>query len=237
MSNEQTGSKLVGIKKWIKSRWTLLGGLLIIIPILAAALYFQLTKTDPLTVYTQISKNVRDIYNNDDPQKEALVLKQLMDTESAYKTHDFIDRIVIHAANAMAVAGILILLVEYQRMKLSREEHEVHKKELVANVWRGISNLLIPDPICDQLDSLLKYKVVRTNCEYTIIFKPLPTDTRRSSIPEGYNYILLCRALQFDALNISADSIKESMKHTITLLSPGSDAIVKDDGSPLYWHL
>jgi hypothetical protein len=183
---------------------------LIALPLIFATLYFQLTKTEPVTVFTDILRSIRTLYGTDDPQKEVLILKQLMDTMSGYKTVTFFDNVITHATNALIVAGILLLFVEGRRMKLSEEEHNAQKKELVANIWRGISNLLIPAKIVEQLESLLYYKVIRTNCKYTITFKPLPDVVDPNSIPKGIEYIVVQRALRFSALNISEGPVKRN---------------------------
>lgn len=235
MHNEQKSGKWA--RGWSgfydEWKWCLLGIGLVVLPLLLTSVYFQLTKSDPAEAFLGILKTIRVEYNIDDSKKEGVILKQLMDTVSGSKTHTFIDTVITHATNALIVAGILLIFVEHRRMRLIEEQHRIHKTEIATSVFRSMSNLMIPDQIVKQLESLLEYKVIKTNCRYTITFEALPGEILADSIPKGLQCILVRRALRFKALNISSETITHQIRQ---LIYPSGIEVKKSDGSPAYEH-
>lgn len=92
---------------------------------------------------------------------------------------------------------------------------------------------MIPDKLIDQLEAMMDYKVIRTNCKYTITFEEVPANIQLDPIPGDHEYILLQRALRFSAQNISMARITHRIAHRV---HPCGMDVKKSGGYPACLH-
>ncbi len=84
-----------------------------------------------------------------------------------------------HASLAFIIAGLIILAVDIHTRRETRKEAERYRqqtkqeietytKDIAENVWKAVSGRLVPDEICKEIDTILKYIMYKDDCHYTI---------------------------------------------------------------------
>jgi hypothetical protein len=169
------------MRKWLADKENLILIAIVAIAWILAATLYSLSQSSALDLSKQagqLTGEINKIIKTEAEKDVRLTHLALNTLIQAHKT-TFWAGLAHHAALALFVAGLLILVVDIHTRHAARKgaeksredtrkDIETYRNSIAEDVWKAVSGRLVPDDICREIDTILKGDVVKEDNDYTI---------------------------------------------------------------------
>jgi hypothetical protein len=172
------------------------------------------------------------------PDTQELLRSKLVTLATDAQRESAAHEILFHISLALAVAAVLLLLVEIRVKRLNEIETDRHRTDMsdridqyktaiADNVWNAVSGQIVPSEVVTEIRRMLGFSTIRKDCAYTIILNEAPNIDRK----QAGELMLIRRRLSYTIESLGAG--QKEPDHSINSSFDGS-ATLKDQVGNIY---
>jgi hypothetical protein len=207
----------------MKDFWKFYGALcgFSILLFIAAFILYLVTFQDPMLESREVSRILKTldglyVHQAENDEKRTVIMNELIHERQL----DFSRVMSERAAEALILAGVMIIIVEglthYDASKRAQQD----KEEISRNVWNAIFDRLVPEEIGAEIQRILKSDICRINPRYVVTLAHNPY----SDLPS--DHIIVKRELSYRLHNLTGGETQYPI--TIRVLSHAGEFTLAD---------
>ncbi|HXO18490.1 MAG TPA: hypothetical protein VOA87_01045 [Thermoanaerobaculia bacterium] len=143
-----------------------------------------------------------------------------------FPRHPFLGEMITHIAVGFLVAGIIIVALEFNAHRLLHRQVHGFLESVSKNVFQALLERIVPKEIFEEMNDILRGKVIRKNCEYVITFAKHYPDMPR-------DYFVIRRILTFTVENL----LNEPTDFPVRSIYSGSEDLASAAWMGRQYHL